>query len=68
MPRHTRVPQRGVSGAAKFHITPFFIDVLLHRVPKMVISIKGAGNFFRNLKGGAANKRRLKNTGIRSRP
>jgi hypothetical protein len=41
VPRHTRMPQRGVWGAAKCWITAFFIDVFLYRVPPFFLNIWG---------------------------
>jgi hypothetical protein len=55
VPLHTRVPRRGVRGAAKFGITVFLLIFFLQKVPIC--------HFFKDLKG-AANQKRLKNTGI----
>ncbi len=62
LPRHTRVPQRGVGGATKFWKT--VIDVLLHTMPQIVIfyQVRVTPNLLRDLKGDV-NRKTLKNTG-----
>ncbi len=63
VPRHTRVPQRGVRGAAKFWITGFFLMFYYITYHKIVIfyQIGVPPNFLKDLRG-AANQKRLKNT------
>ncbi len=68
MPRHTRVPQRGVRGAAKFGVTAFLLMFYYIRCRQIVIYNKlGVPPiFFKGLKG-AANQKRLKNTALEHR-
>ncbi len=47
VPRHTRVPQRGVRGSAKFGITVFLLIFLLQKMPNCHFwTIRGAAKFF----------------------
>ncbi len=62
VPQHTRVPQRGVRGAAKFVITAFFRCFIILDLTKL--SFLTNFNQFEDLKG-AANQKRLKNTAVR---
>ncbi len=59
VPRHIRVPQRGVRGAAEFGVTAF----LLHKVPPNCHfnQLGVPPNNFKDLKG-SANQKSLKNT------
>ena len=65
VPRHTRVPQRSVRGAAEFEITAFllmFYYIMRHQI--VIFNQLGVPPiFFKELRG-AVSQERLKNTAL----